>query len=371
MTTTCNHALYAIVDVFSQFYDTLGPILLEQLYAQLLWCVQQDNEQLARSGTNCLENLVISNGIKFDEQTWDKTCRSVLDIFNSTLPTALLTWKPLSLNKESDLEVITGDSDSHIGILKRSNSNQSLANGENYRVKVFSALLIKCIVQLELIQTIDNVVFYPATSRKEDQENLALAQADMMNLKSSELNNSNGGDQQKEEQGMYCSLTANHLLQLVECLLKSHRFAKNFNSNHEQRNVLWKAGFRGNVKPNLLKQETQSLACALRIVFKMYCDETHRNDWPKVETHLVEIAHEALEYFLALSTEAHRDAWMPILLLLLTRILKMSDNRFAVHASNCYPLLCEVMCFDLKPELRSVLRRFFLRIGPVFRITQQ
>jgi hypothetical protein len=27
------------------------------------------------------------------------------------------------------------------------------------------------------------------------------------------------------------------------------------------------------------------------------------------------------------------------------------------------------MCFDLKPELRSVLRRFFLRIGPVFNIT--
>ncbi|XP_015595288.1 brefeldin A-inhibited guanine nucleotide-exchange protein 1 isoform X2 [Cephus cinctus] len=370
MTTTCNHALYAIVDVFSQFYDTLGPLLLEQLYAQLLWCVQQDNEQLARSGTNCLENLVISNGIKFDEGTWDKTSRCVLDIFDSTLPMALLTWKPQSPNKESDLEVITGDSESHIGILKRSNSTQSLLTGEDTRAKLFSALLIKCAVQLELIQTIDNVVFYPATSRKEDQENLALAQADMLNGRSSELGVRGGGDQQKEEQGMYCALTTHHLLQLVECLLKSHRFAKSFNANHEQRNVLWKASFRGNVKPNLLKQETQSLACALRILFKMYSDEARRDDWSKVESRLVEVAREALEYFLALSSEAHRDAWTPILLLLLTRILKMCDNRFAVHASSCYPLLCEVMCFDLKPELRSVLRRFFLRIGPVFRITQ-
>ncbi|KAG7208279.1 hypothetical protein KM043_014522 [Ampulex compressa] len=371
MTTTCNHALYAIVDVFSQFYDTLGPLLLEQLYSQLLWCVQQDNEQLARSGTNCLENLVISNGIKFDEQTWEKTCRCVLDIFESTLPTALLTWKPQSPNKESDLDVITGEADGHLGILKRSNSSHSLANGEVVKSKLFSALLIKCVVQLELIQTIDNVVFYPATSRKEDQENLALAQADMLNGKSMELGVRGGGDQQKEEQGMYCALTTAHLLQLVECLLKSHRFAKSFNSNHEQRNVLWKAGFRGNVKPNLLKQETQSLACALRILFKMYSDEAHRNDWTKVEARLVEVACEALEYFLALSNEAHREAWTPILLLLLTRILKMSDNRFAVHASSCYPSLCEVMCFDLKPELRSVLRRFFLRIGPVFRIVQQ
>ncbi|KAL0128640.1 hypothetical protein PUN28_003789 [Cardiocondyla obscurior] len=371
MTTTCNHALYAIVDVFSQFYDTLGPLLLEQLYFQLLWCVQQDNEQLARSGTNCLENLVISNGIKFDEQTWEKTCRCVLDIFESTLPSALLTWKPHSQNKESDLDVITGESDGlHVGILKRSNSAQSLNTEILPKTKLFSALQIKCVVQLELIQTIDNIVFYPATSRKEDQENLALAQADMLNGKSSELVKA-GADQQKEEQGMYCALTTNHLLQLVECLLRSHRFAKSFNSDHEQRNVLWKASFRGNMKPNLLKQETQSLACALRILFKMYSDEAHRADWSKVEARLVEVACEALEYFLALANEAHRDAWTPILLLLLTRILKMSDNRFAVHASTCYPSLCEVMCFDLKPELRSVLRRFFLRIGPVFRITQQ
>lgn len=41
--------------------------------------------------------------------------------------------------------------------------------------KLFQSLLIKCVVQLELIQTIDNIVFFPATSRKEDMENLAAA----------------------------------------------------------------------------------------------------------------------------------------------------------------------------------------------------
>ena len=42
--------------------------------------------------------------------------------------------------------------------------------------KLFQGLLIKCVVQLELIQTIDDIVFFPATSRKEDAENLAAAQ---------------------------------------------------------------------------------------------------------------------------------------------------------------------------------------------------
>lgn len=49
------------------------------------------NEQLARSGTNCLENLVISNGHKFNEETWDKTCQCMLDMFSCTIPCELLS----------------------------------------------------------------------------------------------------------------------------------------------------------------------------------------------------------------------------------------------------------------------------------------
>ncbi|XP_077296772.1 ADP ribosylation factor guanine nucleotide exchange factor Sec71 [Arctopsyche grandis] len=367
MTTTCNHALYAIVDVFTQYFDTLGSLLLEQLYAQLHWCVQQDNEQLARSGTNCLENLVISNGTKFDEDTWDKTCQCMLDIFNSTIPNTLLTWKPDGNSKVGmQQHAENGDVPSvKQGILKRSSLQMSgsisvddAKNGSS----LFNGLLIKCVVQLELIQTIDNIVFFPATSRKEDAETLALAVADMAG------GVGNAAECQREEQGMYRLLSSPHLFQLTDCLLQSHRFAKAFNSNNEQRNILWKANFKGSVKPNLLKQESQSLACVLRILLKMYSDESRRSDWPRIEQRLISVSKEALEYFISLCSEAHRDSWTSLLLLVLTRILKMPDDRFAAHVSSYYPLLCEITCFDLKPELRSVLRRVFIRIGPVFRI---
>jgi brefeldin A-inhibited guanine nucleotide-exchange protein len=198
MTTTCNHALYAIVDVFSQFFDTLGPLLLKDLYSQLQWCVQQNNEQLARSGTNCLENLVISNGTKFDMDTWENTSCCILDIFKQTLPTELLTWKPdpnatlqhqNSLPNHNPRHSITENGEIRHGILKRSNSQHSVysLNSEDGKTEhnishpsgLFSSLLIKCVVQLELIQTIDNIIFYPATSRKEDAETLAMATADL------------------------------------------------------------------------------------------------------------------------------------------------------------------------------------------------
>jgi brefeldin A-inhibited guanine nucleotide-exchange protein len=45
--------------------------------------------------------------------------------------------------------------------------------------KVFQILLIKCVVQLELIQTIDNIVFYPTTSKKEDANYIAAAQVNI------------------------------------------------------------------------------------------------------------------------------------------------------------------------------------------------
>lgn len=373
MTTTCNHALYAIVDVFTQYFDILGPLLLEELYTQLHWCVQQNNEQLARSGTNCLENLVISNGMRFTEKTWDKTCQCMLDIFNSTIPSALLTWKP-----DPSYNFINNNGNSMLdyehppirhGILKRSGSQHSVYSNlsEDFKINtdssLFSDLTIKCVVQLELIQTIDNIVFFPATSRKEDAETLALAAADMAGSSAEQT------ECQREEQGMYRLLSSPHLIQLIQCLMQSHRFAKAFNADHEQRNMLWKAGFKGSVKPNLLKQETQSLACVLRILFKMYSDDGRRDDWPSIQKQLINISKEALEYFLHLQSEAHREAWTSLLLLVLTRILKMPDDRFAAHISNYYPLLCEIMCFDMKAELKSVLRRVFLRIGPVFRIT--
>ena len=40
----------------------------------------------------------------------------------------------------------------------------------------FHYILIKCVVQLELIQTIDNIIFYPTTSKEEDLSYIAAAQ---------------------------------------------------------------------------------------------------------------------------------------------------------------------------------------------------
>ena len=54
MTTTCNHALYAMMDVFTQYFEVLAPVLLDDILAQLLWCVQQGKDIVHLS-----QNLVL------------------------------------------------------------------------------------------------------------------------------------------------------------------------------------------------------------------------------------------------------------------------------------------------------------------------
>uniref|UniRef100_A0A8C2ZXL0 ARF guanine nucleotide exchange factor 2 n=1 Tax=Cyclopterus lumpus TaxID=8103 RepID=A0A8C2ZXL0_CYCLU len=346
MTTTCNHALYAICDVFTQFYEPLSEILLADIFTQLQWCVRQDNEQLARSGTNCLENLVILNGEKFSIEVWNITCSCMLEIFQNTSPHALLTWRPAGQEDET-ADVMSLQPFCFIVFCSQGVSDH----------KLFAGLLIKCVVQLELIQTIDNIVFYPATSKKEDAENMAAAQSE-----------AEGGEAGSEQQGMYKHMTSAHLFKLLDCLLESHTFAKDFNSNNEQRTALWRAGFKGKSKPNLLKQETSSLACSLRILFRMYSDLQLQASWSDIQTRLLLVCSEALAYFISLTSESHREAWNSLLMLLLTRTLRLADDKFKPHASCYYPHLCEMMQFDLIPELRAVLRRFFLRIGSVFHI---
>jgi brefeldin A-inhibited guanine nucleotide-exchange protein len=86
------------------------------------------------------------------DASWLRICGCVDDIFHLTLPDALLTWSPHSAPAEADCGV---------------KDTQRLFNG----------LLVQCQVQLELIHTIDNIVFFPSTTRKEDADLLASAKS--------------------------------------------------------------------------------------------------------------------------------------------------------------------------------------------------
>ncbi|XP_046852323.1 brefeldin A-inhibited guanine nucleotide-exchange protein 1-like isoform X2 [Xenia sp. Carnegie-2017] len=99
---------------------------------------------------------------------------------------------------------------------------------------LFNSLIIKCVVQLELIQMIDNVVFFPSTSKREDEDTMAELQC---------LNTPRRTGKRKHD-GMFPHLTSNQLFLFCEVLENSYKFAKGFNFNSKLRTALWKAGKR-------------------------------------------------------------------------------------------------------------------------------
>jgi len=396
MTTTCNHALYAIIDVFTQYFDIMSPILIEELYTQLKWCVKQDNEQLARSATNCFENFVISNGTKFNQTMWAKTCEAIGEIFKSTIPNGIMTWRPdsndfFSTNKvyesfndsfheesnyqtpHSNRKTNRADSVNSLNSSYSDDFSSSKSKIPHQKVpdmehKVFQTLLIKCVVQLELIQTVDNIVFFPTMSKKEDAKYVAAAQALSSPSGNAGFNFLN--EQPHDNQGMYAYLNNEQLFALIECLYGTYEFSRKFNANGEQRNVLWKAGFKGKDKPNLLKHETMSLACIFRILFKMLSDPGRENCYAQTQERLLKVCHEALQYYLLLPSETHRESWDNIMLLLLSKILKLDPPKFKKFSSALYRDLCDTLTFNLKIELRNVLREFFIKTGSVFELAE-
>ncbi|KRX20707.1 Brefeldin A-inhibited guanine nucleotide-exchange protein 1 [Trichinella nelsoni] len=368
MMTTCNHALYAIVDVFTQYYKTLSEIILPDLYALLLWTIQQENEQLARSAINCLENFIISNGMKFSAEVRELSVSLLIKLFRSTIPESLLTWK-MENAEQAVFSASSGSSFEEIDVTLISNirydqaSDNELLNSSGiicdlrYIREAFPcesgiasirSMQVKCIVQLELIQTIDSILFYPAISRKDDEQNIADARG--IRVSESEF--------VQQEQGLYCMLTAQQLFSLADCLLDSYNLARQFNNNHTQRNLLWKSGFSGNRKPHLWKQETQSLACWLRIMFRIYSDDT--KDDQCVER-AQNICVDVLNYFMSLKAEQHRETWTPIVLLIFNRTLRLNDNQFKSLCTAFYDVVCEMIDFNVKVEIRTLLKKFFQR----------
>ena len=179
-------------------------------------------------------------------------------------------------------------------------------------------------------------------ARREDAEYLALAQNNNLHPGKSPA--------EREDRGMYSSLSLHHLYTLLDCLIQAHRFARNFNANSEQRTLLWKSGFIGNAKPNLLKQETQSLSCCLRVMFRLYFDQSRSDCWSEIETRLLPLCSEVISYFLSLTSEAHGEAWTAVLLLLFTQLGRLEEDRLKRFAGltchSSHPAYCFITTFQ-------------------------
>jgi len=78
---------------------------------------------------------------------------------------------------------------------------------------------------------------------------------------------------------------------------------------------------------NMLTQETQSVACVLRIALKAICDESRRVHWTHAQNVASTVVNDSFQYYLSLNNHYHRTSWNPILLLIFTKLYKLPEDK--------------------------------------------
>ena len=299
LSTTMIQALRNMITLFTHYFDSLE-YMLDRFLDLLALCICQENDTIARIGSNCLQQLILQNVTRFQAEHWSKIVGSFVELFDRTTAHQLFTAatsssdsthisddevarkpsvseaasiKDLPLtdtssiiaaqqeNAEIDTEASTiVGSATHTRSTSVQASNMSPPELEDYRPqsglqqqpivvtaarrKFFNKIITRCVLQLLMIETVNELFSNDA---------------------------------------VYAQIPSSELLRLMALLKASYNFAKKFNDNKELRMRLWKEGFMKQ-PPNLLKQESGSAACYISILFRMYHDEGEERRRSRAQT---------------------------------------------------------------------------------------
>ena len=306
MDTTCNHTLYAMTDVFNQFFDRLHPILLPEMLSQYKWCVMQDNEQLAKSAVSCIENLVMTNRDDLKAETEEIVLRFLADLVDCSK----------SLEENNDII--------------RPSAIQ---------------------VHLEIMRSVHKITCgYSWKSSGSGTIN----------------NNNRGGIGEKQFGISFAGVGSfGSLIHLVDKLMASYDSAKtvirtiNFERGSSSMEHL----------PLLVEQESTAFRCATEVLLALYHDASRGEDKQgAAEAKLLEVINGGLAYFLLTSSKSQRETWSKLLTGIFEQILNLPESKFRVAVPVLYMNVCEVLSVQTTKEFRTVLCKILKRVGTMYSI---
>ncbi|OGM50744.1 guanyl-nucleotide exchange factor (Sec7) [Aspergillus bombycis] len=376
LSTTMIQALRNMITLFTHYFDALE-YMLGRILELLTLCICQENDTIARIGSNCLQQLILQNVMKFKQEHWEKVVGAFVELFSKTTAYELFTAAAAISTKSSESHKSTnGEVASNEGgaqeTSETSSARESLTdspktNGlqnvaheheegdmptaansglEDYRPpaevqqqpaavtaarrRYFNRIITNCVLQLLMIETVHELF---------------------------------------SNDKVYAQIPSYELLRLMGLLKKSYQFAKKFNEDKELRMQLWRQGFMKQ-PPNLLKQESGSAATYVHILFRMYHDEREerRNSRAETEAALIPLCADIIRSFVLLDEDSqHRNvlAWRPVVVDVLEGYTNFPSEGFDKHIQTFYPLSVDLLGRDLNPEIRIALQSLLRRIGEV------
>lgn len=384
LSTTMIQALRNMITLFTHYFDALE-YMLDRFLELLALCICQENDTIARIGSNCLQQLILQNVRKFSPEHWSKIVGAFCELFERTTAYQLFSastitstaslspvsngiefGEPLSpglepSEDEKSLKINGVDTNGHHSDDDRPSTSASDAPDESPQKTPTAAT-----AQLEDYKPSSNLQAPPPqiSAARRRFFNRIISRCVLQLLMIETVNELFSND------NVYAQIPSNELLRLMAVLKKSFLFAQRFNNDKELRMRLWREGFMKQ-PPNLLKQESGSAATYIAILFRMFADTDPRRSESKsdVENALVPLCKSIIRSYVSLEEESqHRNivAWRPVVVDVLEGYAAFPEASFKTHAQGFYQLVVELMASkELTGELRVAILGVLRRVGEV------
>ncbi|OTB03853.1 hypothetical protein M426DRAFT_12146 [Hypoxylon sp. CI-4A] len=385
LSTTMIQALRNMIILFTHYFDSLE-YMLDRFLELLALCICQENDTIARIGSNCLQQLILQNVTKFTASHWTQVVGSFCELFERT--TAYQLFSAATINAPSALSPPPNGLGFEVPLTptdEASPDEKSLKISGSDRASISSAVepASGAALQTPITESPTSGPNGAASGRLEDYKpasslqqqpvvvtaarrrffNRIISRCVLQLLMIETVNELFSNDT------VYAQIPSAELLRLMALLKKSFLFARRFNEDKDLRMRLWREGFMKQ-PPNLLKQESGSAATYIQILFRMFADTSpsRAESRPEVEKALVPLCKDVIKGYLALEEESQQRnivAWRPVVVDVLEGYSTWPEKEFGEHIPGFYPLVVELLGKELSPDLRGALLAVLRKVGEV------
>ncbi|KAI1329529.1 Sec7-domain-containing protein [Xylariaceae sp. FL0255] len=388
LSTTMIQALRNMIILFTHYFDALE-YMLDRFLELLALCICQENDTIARIGSNCLQQLILQNVTKFSEQHWTKIVGSFCELFERT--TAYQLFSAATINAPASLSSPTPNglgfdipltptheaaptedkTEKENGIDKDAQDETLLASSsrasspEDIKTPKSPAVGTVASTPLEDYKPASSLQQQPivVTAARRRFFNRIISRCVLQLLMIETVSELFSND------AVYAQIPSPELLRLMALLKKSFLFARRFNEDKDLRMRLWREGFMKQ-PPNLLKQESGAASTYIQILFRMFGDmsPSRAESRPEVENALVPLCKDVIKGYLALEEESQQRniaAWRPVVVDVLEGYSTWPEAEFGKHVRAFYPLVVELLGKEVSAELRAALLGVLRRVGEV------
>ncbi|GMM55626.1 Arf family guanine nucleotide exchange factor [Maudiozyma humilis] len=351
LSTTLIQALRNLIALFTHYFDSLKG-MLSGFLDLLVSCICQENDTIARIGRSCLQELIIQNVTKFNDDQWVDIGAVFVKLFKLTTANELFDQDPLRQGRKTSINNVESDDATQPTVERAHAEEKSEDVGDVPEAENADP---------ESVKKAEDVAAETARRRRLDVKNAIVVKCVLQLLMIELLN-----ELYENESFAHC-VPYKQSLQMTELLEHSYTFARDFNADFDLRTRLAEARVVNKI-PNLLKQETSAAAVLINIMFKLYYNGDDNKD-SELLRRLVRVCKNVVSGYVALDSrtmERSIQAWRPVIVEILQGYYELDDDDFKAQCTEMYGLVLDILDKSVPTDLRYAVRTFLGRVGNIY-----